>query len=530
MQLIDADTLYSKEDLSKVQLEVRNVALNNFEAFIRLVAPYQLIAHCHIAMCKWAQEYEHENRLLLWPRDHGKSRYSAFYAAWETVRDPATTIIYASATAEKAEEQLRFIKSILDSKVVRRYFPGLLHPEEGRRESWNKTSIVVDHPYRKSEGVVDSTIMTCGLEKTITGKHCKRLLLDDIVVPENNTELGRRDVNNWAAQAASIMSAESSMLVVGTRYHPMDAYQVMMDMDFEDPIENEDGEIALEEVKMFTVMQDDVEVDGEFLWPRQQRKDGKYFGFNPRILARKKAVYEANNQITQFYAQYYNDPNDKSTAPISRDLFRHYKREELEQIAGVWMIKGKPCWLYGAVDMAASTKDRADYTVVVVGAIDDEGNRYVVDIKRFKTQRASAIFDAIRDSYVAYQFKKLRIEAVSGFRLVAQDLADRLTDEGVRIPIDLYIPPNTDGKFARVNGILEPLYQSGAVYHYRGGNCQVLEDELVSVNPLHDDTKDAWAMTCDLMVKPIQRRTQGSNNVISFNKRFGGVNLGGAAA
>ena len=327
MIYVQAEELYSKDTLNKAQCEIRAAALNNLEAFIRLVAPYQLIAHCHSVMCKWVQLNDGENRLLLWPRDHGKSRYSAFYAAWEIVRDPATTIIYASATAEKAEEQLRFIKTILDSKTVRRYFPGLLHLEEGRRESWNKTSIVVDHPHRKLEGVVDSTIMTCGLEKTITGKHCKRLILDDIVVPENNTETGRRDVNNWAAQAASIMSAESSMLVVGTRYHPEDAYQIMMSMDFEDPIEDENGEVVLEEVKMFTVMQDDVEVEGEFLWPRQQRKDGKYFGFNPRILARKKAVYEANNQITQFFAQYYNDPNDKSTAPISRDLFRYYKKE-----------------------------------------------------------------------------------------------------------------------------------------------------------------------------------------------------------
>ena len=137
--------------------------------------------------------------------------------------------------------------------------------------------------------------------------------------------------------------------------------------------------------------------------------------------------------------------------------------------------------------------------------------------------KSSEIFDAIRSAYDRFRFKALRIEAVSGFRLVAQDLADRLTDEGVRIPIDLYIPPNADGKFARVNGILEPLYQSGAIYHYRGGNCQVLEDELVSVNPLHDDTKDAWAMCCDIMAKPLQRKRSGSTNILSFNKRFGGV-------
>ena len=133
------------------------------------------------------------------------------------------------------------------------------------------------------------------------------------------------------------------------------------------------------------------------------------------------------------------------------------------------------------------------------------------------------MFSCVRDAYDKYRFKKLRLEAVGGFRLVAQDLADRLYSEGVRIPIDVYVPPNAAGKFARVNGILEPLYQSGSVYHYRGGNCQTLEDELVSVNPLHDDTKDAWAMCCDVMVKPLQTRRGTAKNVLSFNRRFGGV-------
>lgn len=523
MDFVDANKLYPNEGLSQQQQDVRQAAVNNFEAFIRLVAPYQLMAHCHIAMTKWAQKFRDENRLLLWPRDHGKSRYAAFYAAWEVIRDPATTIIYASATAEKAEEQLRFIKSILDSKIVARYFANLIAPEEGKREAWNKTYVVVDHPYRKSEGVVDSTIMTCGLEKTITGKHCKRLILDDIVVPENNTQQGRKDVNAWAAQAASIMSAESSMFVVGTRYHPKDAYQLMMDMAYDDENENEDGDIEISEIPMFTIMMDNVEADGEFLWPRQQRKDGKWFGFNKTVLAKKKAVYESLGEITQFYAQYYNDPNDKSTAPISRDLFKYYKREEVEFVAGLWTIMGRPVWMYASIDMAATTKDTSDYTVITVGAIDEDGNRYVVDIVRFKSAKTSEILDKITEVYRKYIFKKMRIEAVAGFRLVAQDLADRLTEMGIRVPIDLYLPPNSNSKFARVNGILEPLYQNGAIYHYRGGNCQVLEDELVSVNPLHDDTKDAWAMCVDIMVQPIQRRQQRTGNVVNFNKRFGGM-------
>ena len=523
MQLIEADTLYSSDGLKAKQKEVRQMAINDLGAFIHLVAPYQLLSHCHVDLCKWMGEYNNYNKLLLWPRDHGKSRFAAFYTAWEIVRDPATTIIYASATAEKAEEQLRFVKDILESKQVFRYFPSLIRQDEGKRTAWNKTSIIIDHEHRVSEGVVDSTVMTCGLEKTITGKHCKRLILDDVVVPENNSEQGRRDVNAWAAQAASIMSADSSMLVVGTRYHPRDAYQMMIDMKATYPVIGEDGEETVDEEHMFEISMADVEEDGDFLWPRQMRKDGKWFGFNDRILARKRAVYEAAGEITQFYAQYYNDPNDKTTAPISRDLFQYYDRDNLDYTMGLWSIEGRPLHVYAAIDMATGVAKSNDYTVVIVGGIDTSGNRYVLDIKRFKTAKISDMMRELDEAHRKWQYKKLRIEVVSGFRLVGEDLADKLHGRGIRIPIDFYVPPNTEAKPVRINGILEPLYQSGSIYHYRGGNSMVLEDELVSVAPLNDDTKDAWAMCVDIMQIPRARRPANSRNVIKFHPRWGGV-------
>lgn len=519
--MIDADKLYSTQDLSKKQLEARQIALNSFEAFVRLMAPYQLLGHCHVDLCKWIQRNSEDNLLVLWPRDHGKSRFCAFYAAWEVIRNPAIAIIYASATAEKAEEQLRFIKSILTSDIAFRYFPGLVHREEGLREAWNTTFIIVDHKARKDYGVIDSTIMTAGLQKTITGKHCDRLILDDIVVPENNTEQGRKDVNGWVAQAASITSANSIILGVGTRYHPRDAYQVMMDMAWEDEASSEDGVTSTH--SLFKINMANVESDGQFLWPRSQHKNGKWYGFSTEILAKKKAVYEANSEITQFYAQYYNDPNDKSTAPIAREFFKYYNKENLTYVAGVWTIEGKPCFMYAAVDLATGVVDTSDYSVVVTGCIDTVGNRYVVDIKRFKTDKISVIEEAIATSYKAYKFKKLRIEAVAGFKLVAEDLADRLYDKGIRVPVDYYLPPKSDAKPVRINNILEPLYQSGAIYHFRGGFCQTLEDELVSANPPNDDLKDAWAMCVEQMVVPSVHKRSNTQNVLMYHPRYGGI-------
>jgi hypothetical protein len=519
--MINANKLYSYQHLTDKQREIRQLAVNNLEAFIRLVAPYQLIAHCHRDLCKWIELHNDENKLLLWPRDHGKSRYAAFYTAWEIVRDPATTIIYASATAEKAEEQLRFIKSILASKICMKYFPELIVEDEGKRKAWNKTYIIIDHPERDMEGVVDSTVMTAGLEKTITGKHCKRLILDDIVVPENNNDTGRKTVNTWAAQAASIMSSDSSGLIVGTRYHPKDAYQIMMDMAYE--VFDVDGESVGEAKSLFSVNMANVEQDGDFLFPRMQRNDGKWFGFNPEILAKKRAIYEANNEITQFFAQYYNDPNDKSTAPIARDLFKYYSKEATSYDYGTWSIDNNPLYVYAAIDLAATIRDTSDYTSFAVGGIDSLGNRYVLDLDRIRTDKSSPILTKTVALYEKFGFKALRIEAVGGFRLVAQDLAEQLYDLGIRIPIDLYVPPNKDAKIVRVNNILEPLYQSGSIYHYRGGHCQIMEEELVSVNPSHDDLKDAWSMCVDLMKTPRTKHRRSNKTATLYHPRFGGV-------
>lgn len=528
MQWIDGSKLYSSKGLSKAQIEIRDIALNSLEGFIRLMAPYQLISHCHSDLYKWIEHNYGQHKLILWPRDHGKSRNAAFYSAWEICRDPTTTIIYASATAEKAEEQLRFIKEILNSPIARRYFPDLLLEDEGKREAWNKTFIIVDHPARKADPSQDATIMTAGLDKTITGKHCKRLVLDDIVVKENNTESGRKEVNRWLAQAASICSADSVMFDVGTRYHPRDAHQMAMDMVYDDPTEDEFGNEQSVARNLFTVNIANVEQDGQFLWPRHQRNDGKWFGFNQLILNKKRSVYEAAGEITQFFAQYYNDPNDKSTSPISRELFKYYDKEDMTYGYGAWDIDGNLVQMYAAVDLAATVADTSDYTAITVGGIeveDTHSNRYLVHAERLRTSKISDIFLKLEELFNRYHYRKLRIEAVGGFRLVAQDLADRLYDAGVRIPIDVYVPPNNEGKIARVNGILEPLYRAGAIYHFRGGFAQTLEDELVSVNPVNDDLKDSWAMCVDLMHRPVARIKKKRNNVIQYHPRFGGVRV-----
>lgn len=115
--------------------------------------------------------------------------------SWIITRHPEVTVLYLSATAELAISQLYAIQNILCSQVYNRYFPEYVHPQEGKREKWCSTSIIIDHPKRAREGIRDATVKIAGLTTNTTGWHADIIIADDIVVPENAyTEDGRDSV------------------------------------------------------------------------------------------------------------------------------------------------------------------------------------------------------------------------------------------------------------------------------------------------------------------------------------------------
>src|SRR5574343_1205561 len=131
---------------------IREAAEADFEACIRLIHPGRIIGNIHSELCSWLTAEERKpNRLVLMPRDHGKSAYAGYYAVWRILKNPAIRVLYLSATANLANKQLKFIKDILTSNVVRKYWPDLIHPDEGKREKWTETEIAVDHTKRKAE-------------------------------------------------------------------------------------------------------------------------------------------------------------------------------------------------------------------------------------------------------------------------------------------------------------------------------------------------------------------------------------------
>ena len=370
----------------KLQM-IREAAEADLAVFIKLVAPHILLGSIHEELIQWWNRQEAKpNQLVLLPRGHMKSKLVAYRATWWITKNPETTICYLSATADLAEKQLYQIKQILDSPIYRRYWPEMIHPEEGKREKWHSAEIAVDHPKRKLEGVRDPTVKAVGITSNFTGFHADVVILDDMVVPKNAyTEEGRAKVAAAYSQLASIENPGALEWVVGTRYHPKDIYDTMLNMKAE--IYNEAGELV-DEDEIYEVFQRVVETDGEFLWPRQTRTDGKKFGFDQNVLAQIKGKYV---DTTQFYAQYYNNPNSAENAPVDPSKFQYYERSRLRNEEGDWYINDRRLNVYASIDFAFSLAKKADNTALVTIGVDHLGNYYVLDIDRFKTDRISEI-------------------------------------------------------------------------------------------------------------------------------------------
>lgn len=509
--------------------EIRELAENDLLSFIKLVHPMRVLGGVHRELINWwTRPQASDHQLTLMPRDHMKSALIAYRVAWEITRNPTIRVIYLSATANLAEKQLYFIKSILTSPIYKRYWPEMLNGDEVRRERWTIGEISVDHPARKAEAVRDPTVVTAGLTTTITGLHFDIAVLDDIVIDENAyTSEGREKVRHQYSLLASIESSEAREWVVGTRYHPKDLYNDMLEItvDTYDTEGNIEGSVQLYEVFERSV-EDAGDGSGEFLWPRQQRYDGKWFGFDRNILAKKKSKYLDR---TQFYAQYYNNPNDPEHEVLPRDCFQYYDKQHLSQNNGHWYYKNHRLNVFAAVDFAYSLSRKSDYSVVIVVGVSGNSNYYVLDIERFKTDQISQYFEKIFGLVSRWCFRKIRAEVTAAQSVIVQALKEQIRLHGVALSIDEFRPTRALGsKEERIAAVLLPRYENRQIWHYQGGNCQTLEEELVLRNPPHDDVKDAFASCVAFCVAPSDLGSSRGPNIVELWKqhshsRFGGI-------
>lgn len=521
----------NKKRLSKLE-EARSItrteAETSFLRYIEVVQPMRLLGNIQRETTYWLTRQDAKShQLLLLPRDHMKSAIAGLYATWLIVRNPAIRILYISSTSNLATKQLKFMKDIMTSDNFRLLWPEMIYKEEAKREKWTEREISVDHPKRKAEYIRDPTIFTAGLTSNIVGLHCDYAILDDIVVEGNAyTEEGRDKTKNQYSLLSSIETVGAKELVVGTRYHPRDLYADLIEMEIEEY--DELGNVVRAE-PLFEVKEHAVESlgdgTGEFLWPRQQRSDGRWFGFDTKILATKRAQYLNK---THFRAQYYNDPHDVGSSPIKKDQFQYYDPQYLICRDGKWFFKNNRLNVVAAVDFAFTVGKRSDSSAIVVVGADGYNQYYILEIDRFKTDKISEYYRRILKLYEKWGFRKIRAEVSAAQIAIVKDLKESyIRPNGLSLAVEEFRPSRWEGsKEERIMAVLEPKYANNQIWHYPSGNCQVLEEELIFMNPPHDDVKDALSSAIDFAVPPTNFTKMIGANVYDFkyHQKFGGIN------
>jgi len=197
----------------------------------------------------------------------------------------------------------------------------------------------------------------------------------------------------------------------------------------------------------------------------------------------------------------------------------------VENVSGVWYIGEKMLNVFAAIDFAFTVNNTSDYTALVVVGVDEDNTIYVLDIDRFKTNKISTMFERVEKCYKKWKFRKLRAEVVAAQRLIVTQFREYMRSQDVFFSIEEYNPPRNMRKEERISAILEPRYSNQTIWHYKGGNCQVLEEELLMTNPEHDDVKDALASVVEIAKAPMgNKSTWGrKDNTVVYSTRFGGV-------
>jgi hypothetical protein len=512
-----------KSKLSDDKQQQKLLAESDFYEYCRLIQPKRWFGNIHREAITWLTSSKaSSHQLLLLPRDHMKSAIAGLYGTWELTRDPTKRILYISSTSNLATKQLKFMKDIFTSDIHRSFWPDMVNKEEAKREKWTEREISLDHPLRKEFYVRDPSIFTAGLTSNIVGMHCDIAILDDVVVQGNAyTEEGREKVKDQYSLLSSIETVNAREVVVGTRYHPLDLYSNLIDMEVDEY--DELGNVS-QSKPLFDVKEYPVEQGGQFLWPREKQLDGKWYGFDAKVLADKRAQYL--NKV-HFRAQYYNDPHDIDSSPIQRELFQYYDQNFVGKRDYRWYFKHEPLNIVAAVDFAYSTNKKADYSSIVVIGVDGQNNYYVLDIDRFKTDKISDYFQRILKLYDKWGFRRIRAEVSVAQQVIVKDLKENyIRPYGLSLSVDEYRPSRwTGSKEERIMSTLEPRYANRQIWHYSGGNCQALEEELIFQNPPHDDIKDALASAIDYAQPPknTYRTKSNTTHAFEFNKRFGGV-------
>ena len=233
-----------------------------------------------------------------------------------------------------------------------------------------------------------------------------------------------------------------------------------------------------------------------------------------RILQIKKE-FESVGNLNGFYQEYMNiaqSPDDAPFKPHYIQLHHYdYARREGQNLLVKKTGSGedvKPVEIYCGIDPASSLSRRADYFVIAVIAIDNDNNRYIVDILRDRVSPAEQPSKII-EFYKKYRPKRMKIETVAYQEALRDSTKSLMMKENLYIPgLERGVKPRTR-KSERLISLVPMLAKKQ--FYFRPSDISAQQEFLSYPRGKNDDILDAIWIALDkaspCRVKSVQQQS-----------------------
>lgn len=230
------------------------------------------------------------------------------------------------------------------------------------------------------------------------------------------------------------------------------------------------------------------EKEGELLWPAQ---------IGPEEIQKIKRSLGPFG----YASQYQQSPVPVGGAIFKREYLRYFYQQAqfyvLEDGQGQQKrVLKNACWLFATVDLAASEKTTADYTVICTWAVTPDNELLLLEMVRDRLS-GPKIEEAIAHCYHRFHHSFFSIESVA-FQLT---MTQKALHSG--IPTKPYKP--LKDKVSRAISA-STFYANGQVYHLKHADYLLeFEPELLNFpKAQHDDTVDCVSAATEICFNPNQ--------------------------
>ena len=447
----------------------RQRAKEDVFAFGEYVFGHKAAPH-HVEMIDFMRDAieDGEDSIALEPRGHGKSTWgNTIFGSWlvgHNSRDLRLGMMSKSADHAAAFSRA-IMNTVAGNERYRQLFGDLKGDVKWTEQEW----MTRDSRWASSNNV---TMFAQGVLGQIVSKRFDIILCDDILDKENTaTRLQMDKVEDWLWQTLyPTLTPGGVMIVLGTRWAVDDPYGRMI-LGEDEEVE-EGSEIFGKGLRHL--------VRGAIVKGPKGKPKPLWDYFSLEELGKRKRRMGP----TRFACAMMNDV----TALVEGVVFRRQWFRRLDSLPNT------PLTFRMGVDLASSTKERADYTAYVITAQDGLGNFYVVEAGRAKIAGGHAKWIAKVVEAFPRPIGIINIES----NQFQSTLVSEMRESHPHLPVKRHDTDTDKGTRAEA---VAAKYEDGKIYHLKTLPVE-FETELITFDPEgkkgHDDWVDALGFSLGL--------------------------------